>query len=86
MRFIKEKIDNCVAIGEMGLDYWINTEKKVQRQVLKDLLKLASKNNKAISVHSRGAWEETYTMVKRAGIKKAVFHWYSGPINILKKF
>ena len=84
MNFIREKIDGCVAIGEVGLDYWIKTDQEIQRQVLRDLLSLAVERDKAVSVHSRGAWEDAYNLVKGSGVKKAVFHWYSGPLEVLK--
>lgn len=85
MSFIREKIGGCVAVGEIGLDYWIKTDREIQKRVLKDLLKVALEKNKAVSVHSRGAWEDAYSLVKESGMKKVVFHWYSGPLEVLQK-
>ena len=83
--FIERRVDDCVAIGEIGLDYWIKTSKERQNKVFEKLLEIAVKKDKLISVHSRGAWEEAYNIVEKFDIKKAAFHWYSGPLEILRK-
>jgi len=83
--FIKQNIDRCVAIGEIGLDYWIKTDQETQKLVYKDLLNLAVGENKAVCVHARGAWEDAYDLVKESRVKKAVFHWYSGPLEVLQR-
>ncbi len=83
--FIKNEIDNCVAIGEIGLDYWIKKDKEVQINVFKKLLELAVKKDKPVSIHTRGSWEEAYHLVQESSVRKAVFHWYSGPVEILYK-
>lgn len=83
--FIERRISDCVAIGEIGLDYWTKTSKEKQNRVFERLLEIAAKKDKSISVHTRGAWEETYNLVEQFHIKKAVFHWYTGPLETLKK-
>lgn len=82
---IEAKIKDCVAIGEIGLDYWIKKEKEIQRRTFKQLLELAVRWDKPVSIHTRGAWEDAYLLVAESKIKKAVFHWYSGPQAILHK-
>lgn len=82
---IERELDRCVAIGEIGLDYWIKKDKEMQRNAFKKLLELAFKKDKPVSIHTRGAWEDAYHIVKESSIKKAVFHWYSGPLEILDK-
>ena len=82
---IRNEIEDCVAVGEIGLDYWIKIDKEKQRSVFKKLLELAVENDKPVSIHTRGAWEDAYHLVEESGIKKAVFHWYSGPFQILEK-
>ena len=83
--FIEKNADRCVAVGEIGLDYWIKTDKEKQRRVFEKLVEIAVKKNKPSSIHSRGAWEEAYKYVEEIEAKKALFHWYSGPLEILKK-
>jgi TatD DNase family protein len=83
LAFIEEHLEACVALGEVGLDYGAKTKKRVQKEVFSSLLEIASKRHKPVIVHSRYSHQRTYTMVREAGIERAVFHWYSGPLEVL---
>ena len=85
IEFIEDNADSCVALGEIGLDYWIKTDKEKQKEIFERLLKVAIERDKPVSIHSRGAWEEAFNLVEKLNVKNAVFHWYSGPLEILKK-
>jgi TatD DNase family protein len=81
--FITQNIHRCVALGEVGLDYKVKVKKKLQKAVLSKLLNLAVAINKPVIIHSRFSYQRTYEMAVDAGVEKAVFHWYSGPVDIL---
>lgn len=83
--FITKNIHHCVALGEVGLDYKVKVKKKLQKAVFSKLLNLAVKSNKPVIIHSRFSHQRTYEMALEAGVEKAVFHWYSGPADILDK-
>ena len=89
IQFIREHITEAVAIGETGLDYWYpwvkkNFEKKQEQQnVFHRQLDLAKEFDLPVVIHSRGAWKDCLEMTKEAGVKEAVFHWYSGPLDVL---
>ncbi len=83
LAFIEKHIDQCVAVGEVGLDYKIKVKKALQWKVFSRVLKIAGKNEKPVIIHTRFSYERAHRMVVEAGIKKAVFHWYSGPENVL---
>jgi len=84
------RITRPVAIGETGLDFmykWVRKEdalKNEQRMVFQRHLDLAKEFDLPIVIHCRGAWREALQMTIASGVKKAVFHWYSGPIDVLK--
>ena len=82
--FLEQHLDRCVSLGEIGLDYGAKAKKKIQKQVFARLLEIALRKEKPIIVHSRYSHQSTYSMVRDAGVKMAVFHWYSGPLDILK--
>ena len=89
--FLKSNITKVKVIGETGLDYqykWVRKD-EVERQLQKDSfafhLQLAKEYNLPIVIHARGAWRDCLSMAKNAGIEKAVFHWYSGPVDILEQ-
>lgn len=90
LQFIREHRSEAVAIGEIGLDYWYpmvkksDERKKQQCEVLQAQLDLAKEFDLPVIIHSRGAWRECFDMVKAAGITRAVFHWYSGPLDVLQ--
>jgi TatD DNase family protein len=83
LHFIKQNIHRCVALGEVGLDYKMKVKKKLQKEVFSELLKLAVQTNKPVIIHSRFSYQRTYEMAVETGVQKAVFHWYSGPVDIL---
>jgi TatD DNase family protein len=86
--FIRENIDKAVAIGEIGLDYakWVraSSDKDLQKQVFKELLKIAKDNDKPVCIHSRYAWRDALDAVVESGVVKAVFHWYTGTSSVLR--
>jgi TatD DNase family protein len=89
--FIEENINGVVALGEIGLDYWYkqvrkDEEKKaLQRDTFRSLLEIAKKHGKPVSIHSRGAWTDCVNIVIEEGVKKAVFHWFTGSLGDLKR-
>lgn len=89
--FIREHIGQAVAIGETGLDYWYKwvrkneEERTKQRDCFQRHLAVAREFDLPIVIHSRGAWDDCLTMTQSAGVKRALFHWYSGPVDILEK-
>jgi len=84
LQFIKTHLDQVVALGEIGLDFKVPVEKELQYLVFRDLLDLAWDRKKPVIIHSRRAHEETYELVRKNDLKQAVFHWYSGPLEVLK--
>ncbi len=88
--WIRDHHEKAQAIGEIGLDFWYkwvrkDKEKKdEQRRVFARQLALAKEFDLPAVVHARGTWSEAFEMTKQAGIKRAVFHWYSGPLDVLK--
>jgi TatD DNase family protein len=85
LRFLEDHLDEASALGEIGLDYRIEVERELQHLVFQDLLDLAWRKKKPVIIHARRAHEDAYEMVRRNDLKKAVFHWYSGPLEVLKR-
>jgi TatD DNase family protein len=90
LKFIQKNIGKAVGVGEIGLDYWLKdvrkdpNRKELQKRVFKNLLEIAKEHGKPVVIHSRGAWKDCFEMVKEAKVEKAVFHWFSGPIDVLE--
>lgn len=83
--FLREKLGECVALGEVGIDYGAKVKRKVQQEIFERVLAIAAGKKRPVIVHSRYSHERTHRMVRDAGIEKAVFHWYSGPADVLAR-
>ena len=72
-------------VGEIGLDFsseYIST-KDIQISCLKSILEVIQGKNKIISVHSRRAEKELFSLLLDYNIKNVIFHWYSGPLPLI---
>jgi TatD DNase family protein len=73
-------------IGEIGLDFsneGIET-KDIQLASFNRILELVSDKKKILSLHSRKAENEVFELLKKYKIQNAIFHWYSGGLNLIK--
>jgi len=86
-QFIEQNIKKTVAIGEIGLDYHKQllkaVSKELQKKVFKRLLEIAKRYDKPVIIHSRYAWKDAFLLTRDVNIKKAVFHWFTGPSSVL---
>jgi TatD DNase family protein len=80
---IRKNLSRCVALGEVGLDYKVKIPKKFQQEVFARLLEIAAEQDKPVVVHCRFSHRRAHAMVRGAGLRRAVFHWYSGPLDVL---
>ena len=73
-------------VGEVGLDFsWEGIVTKLQQiQSFEFVLNRIQGQNKLLSIHSRGAEQEVLEMLVKYSVQLAIFHWYTGPISILK--
>ena len=74
-------------IGEIGLDFhWVKdpSEYTGQKRVFDYFLAAAREQNKTVNLHTKGAEQEILDMLGAYEIEKAIIHWYSGPLDILK--
>ena len=89
LQFIEDNLKDAVAIGEVGLDYHKRvvamSSKELQKEVFRTILALARRHSKPVRIHSRYAWRDCFTLTKDAKVERAVFHWYTGPTNVLKE-
>lgn len=74
-------------IGEVGLDFSPEgrSSKDDQLRVFSEIIESLSKLTKFISIHSRDASDEVLSILENFGVRKAVFHWYSGGLKCLDR-
>ena len=69
----------CVAIGEIGLDYyWDKEHKELMYEMFVEQLELALELDKPVIIHDRDAHADCLGIVKRYPGLRGVFHCYSG--------
>lgn len=75
-QMVKENRKKVCAIGEIGLDYYWNTEnKELQKIAFIEQIKLANKLNLPIVIHTREAIMDTLQILKENKVQKTgVFH------------
>ncbi len=87
--FELEKIirnDKVIAIGEIGLDYYYSKDNMLKQIEIFELqLKLASKYNLPVIIHSRNATDDMLKILKNYKLK-GVIHCFSGSIETAKEF
>lgn len=85
LSLFNELINQTSYIGEIGLDFSRQgiASKNDQIDVLNEVLSSIRGKRKIVSVHSRRAEKELLDLLKRYEIENVVFHWYSGPLNLI---
>jgi TatD DNase family protein len=79
--FIRREQANLIAIGEVGLDYWIVKEasqREIQKHIFELFIKLAIELDLPLNVHSRSAGRHTVTMLLDKGVRKVQLHAFDG--------
>ena len=79
------KSKKCVAIGEIGLDYyWVSDNKPTQIEIFEKQIAIAKELNLPIIVHDRDAHSDTLEILKKHK-PKGVVHCYSGSVEMAEE-
>ena len=84
---ISRHIEASPAIGEIGLDFhWVKdgATYPAQRKVLEYFLAAAREQKKFVNLHTKGGEKEILDLLEKYAIHRAIIHWYSGPLDILR--
>ncbi len=78
---VTKNSDKISGIGEIGLDKtYVSDEQGFARQVkvFQELLLLAEKLGKPVSIHSRKTLDEIFSILSSYSIPGVLLHWFSG--------
>ncbi len=78
------KANKVVAIGEIGLDYYYDIPKEIQRRVFAEQLAFANDLDLPVIVHDREAHGDTYELLKQYR-PKGIVHCYSGSAEMAEE-
>lgn len=83
---LRGAIEASPMLGEIGLDYRFvqdAAQYPAQRQVFEFFLAAASRQDKIVNLHASGAEEDVLRLLDRYGVRRAIVHWYAGPLDVL---
>ena len=84
---ISRYIESSPAIGEIGLDFhWVKDTSTypAQRKVLEYFIAAAAEQNKFVNLHTKAGEKEILDLLEKYDVRRAIIHWYSGPMDILR--
>nr|WP_294938693.1 TatD family hydrolase [uncultured Flavobacterium sp.] len=87
LRIIEEKLQlqNCLALGECGLDKRIETPIEIQTEIFEKQLKLAKKYQKPVILHCVSAYQEVIEIKKRLKMEvPMIIHGFSKNYQVAK--
>jgi TatD DNase family protein len=79
--FIRQNRSRLVAIGEVGLDYWLakeDSQRELQREILKRFIQLSNEVNLPLNIHSRSAGRHTVALLLENDARRVQMHAFDG--------
>jgi len=77
----------CLAIGEIGLDFFLpNHDKEAQISLLSQQLKIAKNAQLPVLLHVRKAHDQTISCLKKAPVTGGIVHAFNGSMQQAKQY
>lgn len=85
--FLREaaKHPKVVAIGEIGLDYYYDEDRDLQKRAFEAQLQLAEELDLPVIIHDREAHGDCMEMLRKYPKIRGVFHCYSGSAEMARQ-
>jgi TatD DNase family protein len=78
--------EGVIAIGEVGLDFSYRKEvAELQIKIFIEMLRAAERLSLPVVLHSRRTATKIMTILPSFEVKKVLFHWFSGPVELLPR-
>ncbi len=82
---IEKLAEKADCLGEVGLDYRYVKDKEKMHKFFERFLILSREYDLPMNLHALDAWREVFELVMKYDVKRAYFHWYNGPINLIEE-
>lgn len=79
------KSEKAGAVGEIGLDYYYDTPKELQKKIFEEQILLAKELSLPVIVHDREAHQDTFDILMKHR-PRGVLHCYSGSVEMAKEY
>lgn len=80
-RKLEEAITSTQMVGEIGLDFAADVDRKAQESVFDAQLRLAKKHNKVVILHCVKAFEATMKCLSTFPLRGVIFHGFIGSVQ-----
>ena len=78
------RLSRATGIGEIGVDGRIKRSIQRQVEVFKLFCEISAELDLPMNVHALDAWDQVFEIMLKMDVRRALFHWYTGPIKLLK--
>ena len=79
--FIRQERLRLVAIGEVGLDFWVvkeESQRELQKEILKRFINLSKELDLPLNIHSRSAGRHAVALLLEHGATRVQMHAFDG--------
>lgn len=84
-----DNLENIVAIGEVGTDYFYVKDKALrerQKEIFKGFIEIANEHKKPLQMHVRDSEKKAFNLLEDYGnIPYCIFHCFSGSMKTAKR-
>ncbi len=88
LSFLKENLSKCVAVGEIGLDFFhakTSAQRSLQKKLFGEQLSIAKENSLPAEVHSRAAEKGVLEILPSFAPSTTLLHWFQGSEKEVEK-
>jgi TatD DNase family protein len=81
VEFIRDHQKQLIAIGEVGLDFWVvkeDADREIQKQIFSRFIDLSLELDLPLNVHSRSAGRHAVALLMERGAQKVQLHAFDG--------
>jgi len=78
------RLSGAMGIGEVGVDGRIKRSIRRQVEVFKLFCEISAELDLPMNIHALDAWDQVFEIMLKMDVRRALFHWYTGPIRLLR--
>jgi len=78
------RLSGAMGIGEVGVDGRIKRSIQRQVEVFKLFCEISVELDLPMNIHALDAWDQVFEIMLKMDVRRALFHWYTGPIKLLR--
>ena len=87
LRQVEKLLPEAKCIGEVGLDRrFVPQTFNRQSEFFQTFVNWARDYDLPLNIHAPDAWRDVLEIVRRADVDRVLFHWYTGPLNLIQEF